>query len=343
MLEEGMSNEGRGRDAGVERVRVAIVGGGIAGLTTAWELSERNREEGAQRFEITVYEASWALGGKGASYRDRDGRILEHGLHVWLGFYENAFGLMRACYRELQLSKHKAGPFDEVGKAFFPEHHLTAAMKSPEAQWLAWSGMFPPAPGEPGTPLDGQSNPFTLPSYVARMLNLLKTLMVSVIAPASGQPDPPMRPTWGTRDTCAPLVGGPAAQPELRSPLDDELAHADADSPTASAEVLFQRLATLVRLGALTTAAGLLQAMSLLEAILDDLSSASSERFPFIDIVEAVVRNARRLLADLVKLDEQVRRRTEIIDLLMTIVVRLFRDKVLATARAAPEPFAGPT
>ena len=28
-------------------------------------------------------------------------RIEEHGLHIWLGFYENAFRLIRRCYAEL--------------------------------------------------------------------------------------------------------------------------------------------------------------------------------------------------------------------------------------------------
>ena len=56
----------------------------------------------AGRFEsITVYQRGWRLGGKGASSRGDNGRIEEHGLHVWLGSYENAFTLMRECYAEL--------------------------------------------------------------------------------------------------------------------------------------------------------------------------------------------------------------------------------------------------
>src|SRR5262245_50659074 len=76
-------------------VKVAIVGGGIAGLTAAWHLS---RQSG---YEVHVFEKSWRLGGKGASGRDDDGRIHEHGLHVWLGFYENAFRMVRECYAEV--------------------------------------------------------------------------------------------------------------------------------------------------------------------------------------------------------------------------------------------------
>ena len=41
--------------------RVVILGGGIAGLTAAWELS---RPEHGDRFAVTVYERDWRLGGK---------------------------------------------------------------------------------------------------------------------------------------------------------------------------------------------------------------------------------------------------------------------------------------
>ena len=71
----------------------------MAGLCAAWRLSEPGWQE---RFEsITVYQRGWRLGGKGASSRGVNGRIEEHGLHVWLGSYENAFALLRECYGEL--------------------------------------------------------------------------------------------------------------------------------------------------------------------------------------------------------------------------------------------------
>ena len=58
--------------------KVAILGGGMAGLSAAWRLSEpgwRNRFQ-----SITVYQRGWRLGGKGASSRGDHGRIEEHGL-----------------------------------------------------------------------------------------------------------------------------------------------------------------------------------------------------------------------------------------------------------------------
>ena len=79
--------------------RIVILGGGMAGLSAAWRLSEPGWRD---RFEsITVYQRGWRLGGKGASSRGRHGRIEEHGLHIWLGSYENAFGLLRDCYTEI--------------------------------------------------------------------------------------------------------------------------------------------------------------------------------------------------------------------------------------------------
>jgi uncharacterized protein with NAD-binding domain and iron-sulfur cluster len=51
--------------------------------------------------EVTVYQRGWRLGGKAASHRGVHDRIEEHGLHIWLGYYDNAFRLIRDCYAEL--------------------------------------------------------------------------------------------------------------------------------------------------------------------------------------------------------------------------------------------------
>jgi uncharacterized protein with NAD-binding domain and iron-sulfur cluster len=52
--------------------RVAILGGGMAGLTAAWRLSHA---ELRQHVEVVVYERGWTLGGKAAGTRGRYGRI----------------------------------------------------------------------------------------------------------------------------------------------------------------------------------------------------------------------------------------------------------------------------
>ncbi len=83
-------------------VKVAVLGGGPAAVTTAFELTDPALEG---RFEVTVYQPGWRLGGKCASGRNLSpggqARIEEHGLHVWFGFYDNAFNVMRRAYEEL--------------------------------------------------------------------------------------------------------------------------------------------------------------------------------------------------------------------------------------------------
>src|SRR5262245_24650660 len=79
-------------------IRIAVIGGGCAAIAAAFELT-RPQHEG--RYAVTVYQLGWRLGGKGASGRGPADRIEEHGLHLWMGFYENAFRLMRECYAEL--------------------------------------------------------------------------------------------------------------------------------------------------------------------------------------------------------------------------------------------------
>lgn len=77
----------------LEPTRVAIIGGGVAGLFAALALSDPAlAHRDAAPFEITVYTRGWRLGGKCASGRNpaHHHRIEEHGLHLWFGFYRNA-------------------------------------------------------------------------------------------------------------------------------------------------------------------------------------------------------------------------------------------------------------
>ena len=66
-----------------------------AAMAAAFELT---RPHLADRYQVTVHQVGWRLGGKGASGRGSASRIEEHGLHLWMGFYENAFRLMRESY-----------------------------------------------------------------------------------------------------------------------------------------------------------------------------------------------------------------------------------------------------
>jgi uncharacterized protein with NAD-binding domain and iron-sulfur cluster len=81
------------------RPAIVLLGGGMGALSAAWELSAPGWRS---RFEsITLYQRGAQLGGKAASGRSVHGRIEEHGLHVWMGYYDNAFRLVQECYGEL--------------------------------------------------------------------------------------------------------------------------------------------------------------------------------------------------------------------------------------------------
>jgi len=59
---------------------VIVVGGGLAGLSCAWELADAGRS-------VTLLEAAPQLGGRTSSWTDEDGMKVESGLHRVLGVY----------------------------------------------------------------------------------------------------------------------------------------------------------------------------------------------------------------------------------------------------------------
>ncbi len=105
------------------RKKVAILGGGTGAMAAAFGLTET--PDWQDKYDITVYQLGWRLGGKGASGRNakHQYRIEEHGLHVWAGFYDNAFRLMRQCYGKL--ARPPGHPLATVWDAFKPHSNVT--------------------------------------------------------------------------------------------------------------------------------------------------------------------------------------------------------------------------
>jgi uncharacterized protein with NAD-binding domain and iron-sulfur cluster len=135
--------------------RVVILGGGMSALTAALELTDPSQHG---KYDVTVYQMGWRLGGQGASGRNRKlaDRIEEHGLHIWCGFYENAFRLMRTVYAEMARSPH--APLATWDAAFKPQDvvvypHLI------DNKWDFWELDFPTNFMKPG---DHTPFPFTL-------------------------------------------------------------------------------------------------------------------------------------------------------------------------------------
>jgi uncharacterized protein with NAD-binding domain and iron-sulfur cluster len=128
----------------------------MASLSAAFALTDT--PELRKRYELTVYQDGWLLGGKGASVRNREahGRIEEHGLHVWLGYYENAFTLLRRCYEELG---RPPGAAMRTLRDAFVKHSAIAVGEQTPRGWEHWSITFPQTdewPGE-GRPLPSPS------------------------------------------------------------------------------------------------------------------------------------------------------------------------------------------
>ncbi|MEM0980040.1 MAG: 9,9'-di-cis-zeta-carotene desaturase [Cyanobacteria bacterium P01_H01_bin.58] len=133
-------------------MRVAIVGAGLAGLSTAVELADAGHE-------IEIFESRPFVGGKVGSWVDQHGNHLEMGLHVFFGCYYNLFDLMKKvdAFQHLRLKQHThtfvnrggitgeldfrfitGAPFNGL-KAFFTTSQLSVADKAMNAIALGTS------------------------------------------------------------------------------------------------------------------------------------------------------------------------------------------------------------
>lgn len=127
--------------------RVVILGGGCGGIAAAWALSRT--PELRRRFEVTVVQSGWRLGGKGATGRDlnQGTGVLEHGLHLWLGFYRHAFAMVRDFYESW--TRAPDGPLRSLDSAFSPIHEVTLL-----GDGRRWHLRFPALPGRPWDSLE---------------------------------------------------------------------------------------------------------------------------------------------------------------------------------------------
>jgi uncharacterized protein with NAD-binding domain and iron-sulfur cluster len=131
-----------------KRKKVVILGGGVSAMTTAFELTDP-KNPNRDRYDITVYQLGWRLGGKGASGRniDHQYRIEEHGLHIWFGCYDNAFRVIRECYAELDRTPD--APLATWEEAFKP-HSEIVLKEHVNGEWINWLGGLPPNNLVPG-------------------------------------------------------------------------------------------------------------------------------------------------------------------------------------------------
>jgi len=278
-------------------IEVAVIGGGCAAISAAFDLT---RPELHGKFHVTIYQLGWRLGGKGASGRGPADRIEEHGLHIWMGFYENAFRLLRECYAELNRDPRKCR-FADWRDAFVPQPLIGVMDRSPRGQWLPWLALFSPAPGLPGDPLSNR-NPFTVSAYLARLATMLRITLAGVSTPRRENADAPV----------APSTPNPPSPPGTGSIRD-----------SSSAAEVTAAITRLLKYGILATVAGLREAVALLEIMLRALPQYPAAII--ISVLGAVASEARRQLQPLIDNDDETRRLWEAIDLTVAVMTGIVR------------------
>lgn len=168
--------------------KIVILGGGVGAMTAAFGLT--NYPGWQDHYEVSLYNLGWRLGGKGASGRNKDAgqRIEEHGLHVWMGHYENAFRVMRQAYQEL--GRPKNAPLATIDEAF-KKHSLINLFERTATGWVDWDFPFVTNSREPGTGTEDDLP--TLVTYLERglqaLLNLLNQAPGAGLAAATPAPD----------------------------------------------------------------------------------------------------------------------------------------------------------
>lgn len=53
------------------------------------------------KYDITIYQMGWRCGGKATSGVGKNERIEEVGVHIFQGWYHNAFRMVKEIYHEI--------------------------------------------------------------------------------------------------------------------------------------------------------------------------------------------------------------------------------------------------
>ncbi|HXS55560.1 MAG TPA: NAD(P)-binding protein [Hanamia sp.] len=144
--------------------KIAVLGGGMGSLTSVFQLTSDPTWQ--TKYDITVYQIGWRLGGKGASGRNNAAgeRIEEHGLHLWFGFYDNAFNVIQQVYGA---NNRQPGTPLATWQEAFTGYDFICLEEQINGQWLhwpfkLWSNDLTPGIGSP---------PPSVEDYIIRLVN----------------------------------------------------------------------------------------------------------------------------------------------------------------------------
>ena len=147
-----------------DKPRIAILGGGPAGLSAAFHLLA----DGQDRYDVTIYQLGWRLGGKGSTGRNRKlgWRIEEHGIHGFARFYDNTWQMLKQVYANLHKSDRLRMPVlgdpkkpdaDADMRANFRGNSLSYLVDHFEGRWFAAKSYRDHYDGYPWDPYDTQA------------------------------------------------------------------------------------------------------------------------------------------------------------------------------------------
>ncbi|HEX7948018.1 MAG TPA: FAD-dependent oxidoreductase [Phenylobacterium sp.] len=150
--------------------KVAILGGGMGGLATAYEMT--NQPGWQDKFDLTVYHLGWRLGGKCASSRGDNNRIQEHGIHGFVGSYFNALPMMSDVYAEL--NRPPEAPLATFDEAFIPSN-FAMMWEFQNGGLKPWPTRFPENDRSPLDPKDYKGLQSSIEAIIYEVGQLLAT------------------------------------------------------------------------------------------------------------------------------------------------------------------------
>ncbi len=134
-----------------EKQKIVIVGAGPGGLSAAFFLTDPVANPGwSERYDVSVYQMGWRVGGKGATGRNPDAceRIEEHGIHLFGSNYFNSFRMLQACYQQVEWDENDK--FRSIIEAFRPST-FSYGMDYLDGSWFGSPGRLPLTDGNPWT------------------------------------------------------------------------------------------------------------------------------------------------------------------------------------------------
>lgn len=276
-----------------KRNRTLVLGGGMGGLAAAAHLSEAGRD-------VAVLQRGWRLGGKAASHRGPHGRIEEHGLHVWLGYYDNAFRFIRRAYEELDRTRADPNcPVLDWEDAFTPSADI-GVFDRHDGIWSPWLAHFSHNDRVPGS---ADASP-SLAELARRAATLLANLITSIAPEATSSRNPASRVTLSA-SPIPPRVGA------ARSRADE-----------------LSELGAMIRRLEIGTMVGMVQVLNAVSRVPAEVGSS-----PLRTLFTEQLTQVRSELRNRTLRDRDSRRLWEAIDLVTTSLIGIYADRLLQADR----------